>query len=174
MNKRELCLKIYCEAFGEDEPDFASLLFDSCFEQCVLCEAENEIASMFFALECEIVTRTKTIPAIYIFAAATNKKFRSKGFMTRLLEEYKNTVADNTVIFLRPANEGLINFYRNCGFKEITGINNNSSLPLVKPLGSFAKLTENILNGDGKEFTLMYYSKAQKITEDLHFIYSME
>ena len=168
------CLKIYCEAFGNDEPEFTDLLFKNCFEDCVLSEYKNSVASMFFALPCEIITETKKIPSIYIYAAATAQNFRGQGFMTKLLEDYKRTLPENTVLFLRPANNGLINFYKNCGFEVIKAQNDNSAFPLVKPINSFAKITKDITNGNGEEFTLMYYSKTPENINNLHFIYSME
>jgi len=174
MNKQNECYKIYCEAFGNDELDFTNLLFEKCFNRCVFCEVENQVASMFFALECEIETNAERIPAIYIYAAATLDKFRKKGLMTKLLENYKNSLPENTLLFLRPANTGLVKFYKNCGFKEICGINDNLNLPLVNPLNSFADITNDITSGSGEKFTLMYYSKKNTDFNNLHFIYSME
>ena len=174
MKKPDECLKIYCEAFGNDEPDFTELLFKTCFEDCVFLEFDSRAVSMFFALPCEILTKTEKIPAIYIYAAATDKNFRGQGFMTKLLENYESTLPEDTVLFLRPANDGLVKFYKNCGFKVINAQNDCGKFPLVKPIGSFAEITKDITNGNGEEFTLMYYSKTQKNIDHLHFIYSME
>ena len=174
MNNQNECLKIYCEAFGDDEPDFTELLFKNCFGNCVYKKTEKGIASMFFALECEIETKTNVIPAIYIYAAATRKDLRGLGFMSQLLEEYKSKTDENSVLFLRPANEGLIKFYKNLGFRESCGVNNNLALPKVNPVGSFAKITEDIKTGDGEKFTLMYFSKSKIDIDNLQFIYSME
>ncbi len=174
MNKQTECLKIYREAFGDDEPDFTNLLFTNCFKNCVFLEFENNIVSMFFALPCEIVIKTENIPAIYIYAAATNKNFRGQGFMTKLLENYKSTLPEDAVLFLRPANDGLIEFYKKSGFKEIYGINDNLDFPRVTPIDSFSDISNDITAGDGEKFTLMYYSKSQQNIKRLHFIYSME
>lgn len=174
MNNQNECLKIYCEAFGNEEPDFTKLLFENCFGNCIYKETEKDIASMFFALDCEIETKTETIPAVYIYAVATSEKLRGLGFMSQLIEEYKATTDKNKILFLRPANEKLIKFYEKLGFKEICGVNDNLALPKVKPIGSFTKITEDILMGDGEEFTLMYYSNFKPNLEKLHFIYSME
>ncbi len=174
MNKFQECYKIYCEAFGEEDSPFTNLLFENCFKNCFFYEVQNQIASMFFALECNIETKTHKIPAIYIYAAATAKKFRSKGYMSKLLESFKSEIDSNSVVFLRPANDGLISFYKKCGFKVISAINETSGFPLVKPLNSFAKLTSEIDGGNGEKFTLMYYSKNPRDLENLHFIYSME
>ncbi len=174
MNKQTECLKIYREAFGDEEPDFTDLLFKTCFKNCVFLEFENNIVSMFFALPCEIATKTENIPAIYIYAAATDKNFRGQGFMTKLLENYKSVLSEDAVLFLRPANDGLIKFYENSGFKEICGVNDNLNFPRVTPIDSFAYITNDITLGGGEEFTLMYYSKSGQNIEKLHFIYSME
>lgn len=174
MNKKDECLKIYLEAFGNDEPDFTASLFENCLGSCVVFTSENQMASMFFALQCKIETTLKKLPAIYIYAAATSKNLRGQGFMTKLLEEYIKALNEDTILFLRPANDGLISFYKNCGFKEICGINDNKNLPRVIPLNSFADITNDITSGDGEEFTLMYYSKKQIEFDKLNFIFSME
>ena len=164
--------KIYCEAFGQDDADFRNELFENCFEYVRLLEDNGEILSMLFNLPCKIVTDSTEFKAGYIYAAATPKKHRLKGYMSQLLKKVKNNF--NGVLFLRPANKGLIEFYRKNGFKEITGIGNKNGFPLVEPCENFAKLVQNNSEETNEKFTLMYYSKENINLENLHFIYSME
>lgn len=172
MVKSSDCDEIYCEAFGEDEADFRNKLFESCFKYVCFLEDNGEILSMLFKLPCKIITNEEKLNAGYIYAAATPIKHRSKGYMSLLLENVKQS--HNGVLFLRPANEGLIDFYKKNGFKTITGICNKNGFPLVEPIENFAKLTQNIKDENNEEFTLMYYCEKDINLENLHFIYSME
>ena len=171
MGTKEQCIEIYRQAFGEDDAEFREKLFDICFDDCIYIEIDGSAAAMFFALPCEINAGQK-LPAVYIYAVATRKDLRSKGYMTQLLKDYISKCG--RVVFLRPAGESLTEFYGRIGFKKITAVNSNTGIPRVIPAGCFSELTENMSEGDGKEFTLMYYSKNPQNIDNLKFIYSME
>ena len=56
-----------------------------------------------------------------MYAAATRKKYRGKGFMGKLICEAKEYVVRNNISFISlvPANEGLYGYYARFGFSPI-------------------------------------------------------
>lgn len=171
MKVKSACIQIYREAFGNDGADFTNELFNDCFKYLLYLEREGEILSMLFDMPCKIITELEEIKAGYLYAVATAEKHRSKGYMTELLNLAKQ---QNKVLFLRPANENLIKFYENHGFKTIKGISNNNGLPKVEPDGDFLKFALNNAEENNREFPLMYFSIEDIDIQKLHFIYSME
>ena len=53
-----------------------------------LKNGENVVA-ITFLFPCEILTEKKTYNALYLFAVATDTKYRNRGYMTKLLENIK-------------------------------------------------------------------------------------
>lgn len=172
MDKIAECIKIYREAFGDGDTVFEENLFKNCFKHCKYTEADGKAVAMLFAIPCEIITEQNNISAIYIYAAATLKEYRSKGYMSELIESLKK--GNNAVLFLRPENQNLIGFYKSLGFKRINAVSNEDGYPIAKPISHFALLAEEADFADGSEFTAMYYSKENINIDNLHFIYSME
>ncbi len=171
MNYKNNCLALYKNTFSDDGI-FSQRLFETCFEYCKYITVENEIASMLFAIPCEIVCEQNNIEAIYIFAAATVPHHRKKGLMASLIKELQRS--ENKLLLLRPANNELISYYEKFGFKPLTAVACENGLPFVKPLSQFAVLAQEYKIADGKPFTAMYYSRSNLNLEQLKFIYSME
>ena len=96
MNNKELRM-IYREAFQDENTDFEDMLFQNCSEYIIDINDKGETASMLFALPCNFFSSSGEIKAIYIYAAATKKAYRSKGYMARLLNKVKE---ENALIFL--------------------------------------------------------------------------
>lgn len=162
---------IYCEAFGYEEENFRKFLFNNCFSSLKFSLKDENAVSELFAFNCNLKLKEETIPAIYIYAAATKKEAQGKGYMSALIE---NTIKEfpNHFLFLRPANEGLIEFYSRLRFKTISAKSEISNNNFILPLGDFKELTENI-KPNGEKFTLMYYYNKD-INETINFLYSME
>lgn len=120
------CREIYREAFGTDE-DFENRLFSACADYCKELCINGKTVSMLFALPCNIYNGGGLIPAYYIFAAATKKEFRGKGYMTQLI----NSLETDRLLFLKPANAPLFKFYEKLGFKrfEISADENSRFMP---------------------------------------------
>ncbi len=173
MDKRAECLEIYREAFGDDYGDFEKQLFNSCFNYCKTVQSNGKTVSMLFLLPCEIEFSDKKETAYYIYAVATDKEYRRKGYMRKLLESVKNET-DGTV-FLRPADEDLITLYEKCGFKVADAVSLENGYPTVIPKDNFselAKADDSVPNGE--KFKIMYFSKSGIEINNLHFVYSME
>ncbi len=166
------CKEIYREAFGDGEPDFKNALFDTCFTYCNYLKDREKAVSMLFALPCEIVSEQKKIAGVYVYAAATLKAFRKRGYMSALLEKVK---ADTDgIVFLRPADENLIKFYEKCGFKKAEAAPNIKDYPCVLPRDGYLKLAKLCGEESGGKFCVLYYAKADIKIEKLSFAYSME
>lgn len=130
------CREIYREAFGTDE-DFENRLFSACADYCKTLCINGKTVSMLFALPCNIYNGGGLIPAYYIFAAATKKEFRGKGYMTQLI----NSLETDRLLFLKPANAPLFKFYENLGFKRFEISADENSPIYAEPTGGFARLT---------------------------------
>ena len=121
-----------------DKNDIAALtLFSEAFE-CTLKEAEgyfntllknsltlslsfdNKKICQLFLIETDYILE-KPSPIYYLYAACTDIKYRGNGYMHRLIEYAKTVVVQNGKhgIVLRPANNGLFDFYASCGFNKV-------------------------------------------------------
>ena len=136
MNKQAL-LEIYREAFGNDG-EFEDRLFSLCGEYLRTTEKDGNPVALLFALPCEIITKEQRFKAYYLFAAATKKIYRGKGYMTGLIN---NLIKEGKPIFLKPANEGLISFYERLGFRKFTAVTGEETKITAKPKDGFAELS---------------------------------
>lgn len=161
-------LYIYRYAFGEDN-GFDIRLFDTFGDRIRRETRDKATVAILFSLPCRLLLPDATTEAEYIFAAATHPEHRSKGYMSRLIERVCSD--DNTLYFLRPANDDLIAFYSKLGFRSVQGFGDDTSFPLIKA----SKEHKTLAGGkpEGGRFTLMYrYKKPLTLTE-LHFGYTM-
>lgn len=171
MDYKNNCLELYTEAFGTEDSEFRTALFDKCFKYCKFLKQNGEIVSMLFLLPCELKSATDTLNINYIYAAATLKSQRGKGYMSKLIENVK---ANGELLFLRPANDGLIEFYKKLGF-QVVQAQKSDTLPAIFPKDSFADLTELFPEEPAfQNYTAMYYSPKDKKFDNLNFIYTME
>ncbi len=165
ISKKEWLKQMYHSAFGEDDNAFENKLFERCFKYCQTLEKENRTVAMCFALPCKIGKKN----AKYIFAVTTSEEFRSKGYATELIEKIK--AEDDSILILRPVNEGLIPFYEKMGFSTFIATNQQNELSL-EPLEEYAQLANENKEKNGT-FTAMYYSKDAENLGNLYFPYSM-
>ena len=107
--------EIYREAFGDDG-GFEDRLFSICDEYLRSVSCGEEAAAMLFALPCKIDLGKESFDVCYLYAAATKKKYRGRGYMSGLIKELK---IEGKPIFLKPASEELIDFYERLGFKQL-------------------------------------------------------
>ena len=169
MNE-EKCRKIYREAFMDEDTSFENSLFSICGETLKTLNDDKKTVSMFFLLPCVLENNSIKQKAFYLYAAATDKSERKKGYMEKLI---KSALKDCDLVFLRPANEKLCEYYSKLGFKQITANSSDSSFTLT-PTDCYEKLV-NItgLNDNGEEFEVMYYSKKQMEINSVEFNHSM-
>ena len=162
------CREIYREAFGSDG-EFENRLFSCCFKYCRTLGIGGKTASMLFALPCNIHKGAAPVSAYYIFAAATKKEFRGKGYMSRLI----NSLETDRLLFLKPANAPLFKFYEKLGFKRFEISADENSPIYAEPTGGFARLalSEKPIPTD---CAALYKHKKTADIGGLYFPYLME
>ena len=84
------CRALYRQAFGDDEPEFEKALFDNCFKYCKFISENEKIVSMLFLMPTVLKTEEYNLNCGYIYAAATLKESRGKGYMSGLIKEIGN------------------------------------------------------------------------------------
>ena len=110
----KLSRALYDEAFPGEEECFTDALFALGFPQHLMAMGEGkDLASMLFALPYDIQTKDGKMPAHYLYAVATAKAHRGKGYAKKLL---KRAAACGTPVFLRPMSPSLFDFYKDAGF----------------------------------------------------------
>ena len=117
MNKRQQCEKLYNEAFGEDR-QFDKMLFDLFFDKVETLEKDGVVAAMYFKIPCILKYNNNRKKAYYIYAVTTHKDFRHQGLMSKLFDD---TQTEDAFYFLKPSSEGVIKFYNQASFTQITG-----------------------------------------------------
>ena len=165
ISKKDRLKEIYHSAFADVDNTFEDALFEKCSMYCEYLEKDGRIVSMCFALPCLIDGKK----AKYIFAVTTPQEFRGKGYAKELLDRIKQQ--DDSILILRPVNDGLISFYASLGFIPFNAKNTKGEM-LVEPLAEYKELAEEEKQTDG-EFTAMYYSEKEYDFEGLYFPYSM-
>lgn len=164
------CLEIYKEAFGDDG-EFSKNLFENFFEYCKFDKTDGKISSMFFLLPCELVMNGKSFEAKYLFAAATKKEFRGRGFMSALIEKTLGQTED--FVFLKPSDDSLIEFYSRCGFETVTAVRRSVGDTYIRPADNFCSLAGDSEEDDG-EYILMYRKNSKLNPKRIAFNLTME
>lgn len=161
--------EIYREAFGDDG-EFEDRLFSLCGKYLRSAKKDGEIAAMLFALPCEIISEEKRFDAYYLYAAATRKTYRKRGYMSQLI---KDLTAEGKPVFLKPASAELMPFYQKLGFKKITAVTGGETKTTAKPTGGFAALS--VTEKEEKIFSFTAMGVNFPISPDnLCFSYIME
>ncbi len=161
-------IDIYRQSFG-DEPDFEKALFKNCGDYIKKLDKNGETVSILFLLPCEMLLNGVVNNAYYLFAAATPPEKRGKGYMSQLIERVKSETS--APIILRPANEGLVNFYKKLGFSTLTGQDKTCANKILKPIKGFEVLCNQTEKTDEGKFTLMAYNLED--TSEFYFPYTM-
>ncbi len=168
--KKEKIKEIYIEAFGNEDNGFCDRLFDSCFEYCCTLEIKGETVAMLFALPSEVIIKGKAYQSYYVFAVATKKEHRGKGYMSKLLEEIKK---ENKILFLKPVNKGVIEFYKKNGFKEFTATTFENKDLYAVPLEEFKAFSST--EGEKRKYTYTAMQYGSKLSLDnMYFPFIME
>ena len=120
-NMRRQLSSLWQEAFGDQKriPDF---FLNNIFSprDCLVFQIGGEIASVVYLLPSFIVSDGKKVPAHYIFAAATARKYRSRGYMSALLAYASIAGAKRGDHFsaVLPSSENLYGFYGAAGYSD--------------------------------------------------------
>jgi len=124
-HKQELT-KLWREAFGDDEKFISSFLNAYMIPEYNVPVAveNNKIVSALYLVDFDLYSETKLLGGCaYLFAAATKKSCRGKGFMSALVKYSAGLCANRGLkaVFLFPQaqNAKLFGFYSKFGFETI-------------------------------------------------------
>ena len=110
---------LWHEAFGDDRAAIDAF-FQTCYKpENTLIAAENGMpVSVLYWIEADYRSVGEMFSACYIFAAATAKSARSKGYMSALLDYARRTAEKRQIdlLFLVPAEETLFAYYGARGY----------------------------------------------------------
>ena len=141
-------IEIFEQSFGVDK-EFEAELFKSTPETL---KVNGKTVSELFLLPCEIVKNGEKHNANYVFAVATKKTERKKGYMGELL---KRVTGDNDILILRPINDDLIPYYKKFGFKTYTATDKDNTNFFINPVNNFKSLAAFEGASNSGDFTLM-------------------
>lgn len=145
--------ELHLNTFPEDDAEFTAQLFDTFFaESCFYKYLNGKIVSQLFVLNSVV----NGLDAGYIYAAATDEKYRRQGFMKELIEKVKLYYNQLT---LKPATNELYNYYAKFGFKELfycstVNIDADSSLAFqsqkIEDIETFKRIRNQLLTTPGQ------------------------
>ncbi len=112
---REQAVALWHEAFGDNEDyiRFFHGAHGSC--RCLMLSEGSELISALYLIDGELCSQQ----GMYLFAAATFKKHRGRGYMADLLKKAENFAKENgrSFIALVPATQSLFDYYSKFGYK---------------------------------------------------------
>ncbi len=112
---REHAVALWQEAFGDSEEyiRFFHNTHSSCV--CLTLADEDGLASALYLIDGELCSQK----GLYLFAAATFKKYRGKGYMAKLLQKAEDYAKQKrkSFIALVPAQGSLFEYYSRFGYK---------------------------------------------------------
>ncbi len=163
---------VWKNVFG-DEDEYIDLFFSSVFKKCkTFAFFENEkIVSVLYLLDCKIRFGGELFSGYYLYAAATEKEYRKKGIMQKLISEAEEYSEKNgkDFISLVPANDGLYRYYSKFGFQTAMYKCADESVPIetVEPK------TEKV---SASEYTAFRFENTENAflweTEEMNYVFS--
>lgn len=99
---------------------YTNFFFDNMVDinNCFVCIEDNKVVSSLYNIPCGALYKGKILPCSYVYAAATLKEYRKRGFMSNLIKYANEEVAKEGKYFsvLCPQNDSLRNFYTAFGY----------------------------------------------------------
>lgn len=134
-NDEKTVVSLWIDTFG-DKKEFVCDFLSRFGRYMLVLEYEEKVVSMLTLFPVKIGNENGR----YVYAVATDKYFRSRGFAGKLIEYAKKLVADNNEKFLviLPQNSSLFDFYKKFGFSELNCVKYISK--------QISKSKENLLN----------------------------
>lgn len=110
--------RLYETCFPGEDPAFLDRLFALAFPAYLEGLSDGgELLSMLFALPYPLVTSEGVIEARYLYAVATDPRYRGRGYAKTLLSQI---AGEGKPVFLRPSTPALFDFYKKAGFSPIS------------------------------------------------------
>lgn len=115
---RPALTKLWQEAFG-DEIAYIDAFFETAWapERSRVAVIDGEIAGMHFWFDCELDGQKLA----YLYAVATDKRFRGRGVATKLMEDGEELLEARGYAgaILSPGSESLFRFYADRGYETV-------------------------------------------------------
>jgi len=168
LDIKKECYKLYCDEFGEDE--FSIRLFDKCFKYCKWYEVNGKPVSILFLFPCRIEIQNNIYNAKYIFAVTTDKEYRNRGYMKKMLSE----LDIKEILFLKPSSDSLIDYYNKLGFKVFNATEKRVGDKKVVLSDDFYNFAKDYEVNSKFSYKAMYKFSKEINLNNLYFPYTME
>lgn len=125
MSKKSEVLKIWQECFPGDSPRWRRMFFDAAYvddEALTLTDSDTgATVSSLLLLPYSMTFHGSTPGVAYVYGAGTLRKYRARGYMSRLMREALREAADrgDTFAVLIPARDSLRRYYSRFGFSTV-------------------------------------------------------
>lgn len=107
----------------EDKEEYLDCFFENVFktENTLVEIRDNKIAAALYMIPYKLVENGVVYNIIYLYALATDDKYKNQGIMTKLIEKARIYAKDNEYagICLIPASAELIKFYEKRNFRKL-------------------------------------------------------
>ncbi len=119
---RQKIIPLWMDAFGDDE-EYINTFLDVAQREGKYFGAydeKGELLSMLFLLDLPIKLERESTKCAYMYACATRKDCRGKGFFRQLYENAKQALEkeEYDCVFCVPASDKLFDFYKKIGFEK--------------------------------------------------------
>lgn len=110
---------LWQRVFGDEEEYIKLILPYLGHFDCYAVVSDGTVVSAMYLLPSEIRTGNGVFKGKYLYAAATDERYRKNGYMSKLIREaIENNKDEIDFISLVPANEGLYSYYARFGFES--------------------------------------------------------
>ncbi len=110
---------LWADVFGDND-EYIDLFFEKQYASCetFLEICDDEVVSALYLLPCKLHYNNEVYCGRYLYAAATKTQYRSRGIMSKLINEAKLYCKNNNIDFISlvPANEQLYDYYKKFSF----------------------------------------------------------
>ncbi len=166
MTDRQECERLYLDAFG-DSGEFDTMLFDLFFNNVEMLKQDGRVVAMYFKIPCVLNVDDSRHKAYYIYAVTTHSDYRHQGLMSHLFDDTTN---EQALYFLKPSSEGVINFYKQAGFRQIVGTREKCGA-VIEVDDNFKKLSK-LCDKPTADYPIMI--KSPHDLDKLTFEYTLE
>lgn len=155
---------IWNEAFAEDSRQDIDEFFETLYPNATGFCAEDEtgrVCAMLFALPQTIVKGEKQLKAAYLYAVATKKESRGRGYCRAVMAYAEKELRKRYVeaLLLSPATQDLADFYARLGFSRQTG-GSKQILDCAEAKGQATEIGVPGLRGASRDGALGYFTCA--------------
>jgi GNAT superfamily N-acetyltransferase len=142
---REETVSLYLSAF-DDPRSLAEFFVDH--HRILKRFVQGEAVCQAALIPCSIMRDGETVPAIYLYAVSTDKRYRGKGFATELMEHI--TERNKVPLITVPESEELVPFYEKRGFKSFL----SSPEKRIERGAPEHRITAEDITGKGTEYIM--------------------